>query len=69
MPTICPLYARGHGTDLLLFLLSFVQKAKVTVHKCAGIIRTRLLFKGGPYMRKYGIYNDFGLRLKQPTGL
>ena len=34
-------------------------RPKVTVHKCVGINRTRVLFEGGPYMRKYGMYiND-----------
>ena len=28
-------------------------RAKVTAHKCEGIIRTQVLFEGGPYMRKY----------------
>ena len=30
-------------------------RPKVTVHKCAEIIQGRKLFKGGNYMRKYGI--------------
>ena len=29
---------------------------KVTVHKCAETLQGRKLFKGGNYMRKYGIY-------------
>ena len=29
-------------------------RPKVTVHKCLGIVRMRVLFDGGPYMRKYG---------------
>ena len=28
----------------------------VTVHKCAETIQGRKLFKGGNYMRKYGMY-------------
>jgi hypothetical protein len=28
---------------------------KVTVHKCAETIQERILFKGGNYMRNYGI--------------
>ena len=47
---------------VLFFHFIFIQrsqyiKPKVTVHKCAGVIRTRVLFEGGPYMRKYGKYN------------
>ena len=30
-------------------------RPKVTVHKCAETIQGRKLFKGGNYMRKYGI--------------
>jgi hypothetical protein len=30
-------------------------RSKVTVHKCAETIQGRKLFKGGNYMRKYGI--------------
>ena len=31
-------------------------RPKVTVHKCAETIQGRKLFKGGNYMRKYGIH-------------
>ena len=46
---------------VLFFKLSVIQwsrymRPKVTEHKCAGIIRMLVLFHGGPYMRKYGIY-------------
>jgi hypothetical protein len=34
----------------IIFLIVFYSK--VTVHKCAGIVRTRSLFQGRPYMRK-----------------
>ena len=42
-------------------IFSFHFYSKVTEHKakghstCAGIIRMQVLFKGGPYMRKYGM--------------
>jgi hypothetical protein len=36
------------------YSLSQCIRPKVTVHKYEGIIRKRVLFKGGPYMRKYG---------------
>ena len=47
----------------------FIQKSqyirpKVTFHKCAGIIRTRVLFKGEPYMRKYGSTMETDSHLK-----
>ena len=32
-------------------------RSNVTVHKCAETIQGRKLFKGGNYMRKYGISN------------
>ena len=32
--------------------------AEVTVHKGAEAIQGRKLFKGGNYMRKYGMYNS-----------
>ena len=35
----------------IIFLIFFYSK--VTAHKCAGIIRTQVLFKIGPCMRKY----------------
>ena len=31
----------------------------MTVHKCAETIQGRKLFKGGNYMRKYGMYKIF----------
>ena len=37
-----------------LFFFEF-GNPKVTVHKCAETIQGRKLFKGGNYMRKYGI--------------
>ena len=45
------------------FLNLEIQKSqyirpKVTVHKCAETIQGRKLFKGGNYMRKYGIYKS-----------
>ena len=39
-----------------LFFFEF-GNPKVTVYKCAETIQGRKLFKGGNYMRKYGIYN------------
>ena len=42
-----------YKTRWYYFLFHF--HSKVTVPKCAGIIRKRVLFEGGPYMRKYGI--------------
>ena len=33
-------------------------RSKVTVHKCAEDIQGRNLFKGGNYVRKYGIYYE-----------
>ena len=33
-------------------------RPKVTVHKGAETIQGRKLFKGGNYMRKYGMYNE-----------
>ena len=38
-------------------------RLKVTVHKCAETIQGRKLFKGGKYMRKYGISNVYDLTL------
>ena len=35
-------------------------RPKVTVHKCAETIQGRKLFKGGNYMRKYGIQFCYG---------
>ena len=39
--------SKGHGTYL---------RPKVRIHKSAGIIRMQILFEGGSYMRKYGMY-------------
>ena len=36
------------------FIFSWPFSSKVTVHKCGCIIRTRVLFEGGSYMRKFG---------------
>ena len=35
------------------------MRPKVTVHKCAVIFRTWILFEGGPYMKKYSNVQDF----------
>ena len=45
------------------FLNSEIQRSqyirpKVTVHKCAKTIQERKLFKGGNYLRKYGIRKE-----------
>ena len=37
-------------------------RPKVTVHKFAETIQGRKLFKGGNYMRKYGIYFDNSMK-------
>ena len=34
------------------------MRPKVTVHKCAVIFRTWILFEGGPYMKKYSNVQD-----------
>ena len=39
----------------VIFLMAF--HSKVAKCKCAGIIRMRVLFVGGSYMRKYGKLN------------
>ena len=46
-------------------IFSIVFYSKVTLHKCAGIIRTQVLFEGGPYMRKYGIQYKIDLALQK----
>ena len=47
-------HVRPAGTILSFHFYSKVTVHKVTAHKCEGIIRMRVLFEGGPYMRKYG---------------
>ena len=44
------------STETILFLLwPYVLWPLISVHKCAETIQGRKLFKGGNYMRKYGI--------------
>ena len=40
---------------ILFWILPYVLWPLITVHKCAETIQGRKLFKGGNYMRKYGI--------------
>ena len=40
-------------------------RSKVTVHKCAETIQGRKLFKGGNYMRKYGIQIPIGISVEK----
>ena len=40
-------------------------RQKVTVHKGAETIQGRKLFKGGNYMRKYGIYSYLNSRIEE----
>ena len=58
----------------IIFSFNFHSKVqyirpKVAVHKCVGVIIMRVLFKGGPYMRKYGtlkvIYSEKGTNITQ----
>ena len=41
---------------ILFWILPYVLWPLITVHKCAETIQGRKLFKGGNYMRKYGMY-------------
>ena len=53
LPTLFP-HIRPAGIFLIVYYSKVTYiRPKATVHKCAGIIRARVLFEGGPYMRKY----------------
>jgi hypothetical protein len=47
-------YVFSHTVSVETILFEF-GNPKVTVHKCAETIQERILFKGGNYMRNYGI--------------
>ena len=49
-------FRRNYSFSDLEIQRSQYIRPKVTVHKCAETIQGRKLFKGGNYMRKYGIY-------------
>ena len=48
----------GHFLKKYFIQRSQYIRPKVTVHKCAGIIRMWVLFEGRPYMRKYGSWTN-----------
>jgi hypothetical protein len=50
-----PHHALGLDTELILVYIKGVYYYPY-LGITAGIIRTRVLFEGGPYMRKYGMY-------------
>ena len=55
-PKPCTVFPHIVSAETILFwLLPYVLWPLITVHKCAETIQGRKLFKGGNYMRKYGI--------------
>ena len=48
---------------ILFWIWPYVLWPLVTVHKCAETIQGRKLFKGGKYMRKYGIWKKIFFHL------